>query len=298
MIQKISTLLLLLLAMSEAGYGQKLKVTQAKTPAVDRSTNNGTATIIFASSVKDLTVTTTYEDQVLTAPGVGKSMYYLLYVNPIEDLKNQMEVSNRTITLHTPKTADYTFTTPIIQPNQVLYYNVTLPDNYPVSLTAEYVYTKSSMHGIRVAYGGRIGGYLCYKWGKYNKAGTCIDDYSQDADVTHATELGNIRKSITGGVRLGVFNRLIPVYVYLGGGYGEYGRQWQNLSELDKNIYFYSDYVKGFEGEVGVSCVLFDYLSLSVGVDALFGNGKVTSDFQLGIGFNINPSLLFKRSHK
>lgn len=172
------------------------------------------------------------------------------------------------------------------------------PDGFPIRLSIEYLYSKTAYHGVRVAYGGRIGGYASYKWGKYYKAGTSIDDYSIDNDVTHANELGYIRKSITGGVRLGLNKKVVPVYAYLGGGYGEYGRQWQNLTEIDKNIYFYSDYMKGFEGEVGLSCVLYDWLSFSVGGSAIFCKGKVSADFQLCAGISLNQTKLLKRKNK
>lgn len=172
------------------------------------------------------------------------------------------------------------------------------PEGFPIRLSVEYLYAKTSYHGVRVAYGGRIGGYLAYKWGEYYKAGTNIDDYPYDTDVSHATKLGYIRQAYTGGVRLGLAKKGLPLYAYLGGGYGEYGRQWQNLKEIDGNIYFHSDYLRGFEGEVGLSCVLFDWISLSAGTSALFANGKMSVDFQLCAGLSINQTKLFKRKKK
>jgi hypothetical protein len=149
-----------------------------------------------------------------------------------------------------------------------------------------------------VAYGGRFGGYLAYKWGKYFKAGTNIDDYTYDTDVSHAKELGYIRRAYTGGIRLGLVKKKLPLYAYLGGGYGEYGRQWENLTEINKNIYFHSDYLRGFEGEIGLSCVLFDWVSISAGTSALFAKGKMSVDFQVCAGLSLNQTKLFKRKKK
>ena len=227
------------------------------------------------------------------APGLGKSTYYILYIDPTAD-----EKAVRTIALNSPKSTEFILETPEIQPNQVLYYTVTLPDEFPTLLTAEYISTKTSMHGVRLSYGARFGGYLCYKWGKYFKAGTSIEEYGVDTDLSHAAELGYIRSSYTAGARIGIINKLLPVYAFVGGGYGEYGRQWQNLTEVDNNIYFYSDYIKGFEGELGVTCVCYDVLTLSVGANALFGKGKVMTELQLGIGLSLDQSKVFKRKKK
>ena len=172
------------------------------------------------------------------------------------------------------------------------------PEGFPIRLSVEYLYSKTGYHGVRAAYGGRFGIYGAYKWGEYYKAGVNIDDYGQDTDVSRAKELGYIRRAYTGGVRLGLNKKTVPLYAYLGGGYGEYGRQWQNPTEVDGNIYFHSDYIKGFEGELGLSCVLFDFLSLSAGTSAVFGNGNMSVDYQLCAGISINQTKLFKRKHK
>ena len=172
------------------------------------------------------------------------------------------------------------------------------PEGFPIRLSLEYLYSKTSYHGVRVAYGGRFGGYLAYKWGKYFKAGTNIDDYTYDTDVSHAKKLGYIRRAYTGGIRLGLVKKKLPLYAYLGGGYGEYGRQWENLTEINKNIYFHSDYLRGFEGEIGLSCVLFDWVSISAGTSALFAKGKMSVDFQVCAGLSLNQTKLFKRKKK
>lgn len=172
------------------------------------------------------------------------------------------------------------------------------PESFPIRLSVEYLYSKTAYHGVRVAYGGRFGGYVAYKWGKYFKAGTNIVEYSVDADVSHATKLGYIRRAITAGLQMGVNKKVIPIYVYLGGGYGEYGRQWQNLTEINNNIYFHSDYLKGVEAEAGLSCVLYDWLSLSAGGSAVFDNGKMSVDFQLCAGISLELKKFFKKKNK
>ena len=172
------------------------------------------------------------------------------------------------------------------------------PEGFPIRLSLEYLFSKTSYHGVRVAYGGRFGAYFACKWGEYYKAGTNIDKYDLDTDVSHAKKLGYIRRAYTGGVRLGLVKKKLPLYAYLGGGYGEYGRQWQNLTEIDKNIYFYSDYLRGFEGELGLSCVLFDWISISAGTSALFAHGKMSVDFQLCGGLSLNQTKLFKHKKK
>ena len=170
------------------------------------------------------------------------------------------------------------------------------PDKFPVKLRAEYTHSQSSYHGFRVAYGGRYGFYFNYKWGKYNPAGINIDEYEYDTDVSRAKKLGYIRKSITGGLQMGIIKNIVPLYVYLGGGYGEYGRQWENPKEVDGNIYFNSDYIKGVSAEFGLTCDIMDFYSFSFGADMLFGNGKVSVEYQVGIGLTFNLTKMFKRN--
>lgn len=259
---------------------------------VDRDTENGTATIFFDSNVDDLSIVSTDEKPEEPIQKVGSKLWFIHI-----DVKKDIDLDGfcyRNFLLKSPSSAEYYLTTPEIGYNQVLYYTVVLPNQFPTSLSVEYLFSKTAMHGIRVSYGKRIGGYVSYKWGEYKKAGTNIDDYGYDTDVSHASSLGYIRNSYTAGIRFGLNQKTVPIYVYLGGGYGEYGRQWQNLSEIDNNIFFYSDYLKGFEGELGLSCVLYKYLYLSIGTGALLANGKMSVDYQFGLGLNLNMDRILK----
>ena len=241
---------------------------------VDRDTENGTATIFFDSNVDDLSIVSTDEKPEEPIQKVGSKLWFIHI-----DVKKDIDLDGfcyRNFLLKSPSSAEYYLTTPEIGYNQVLYYTVVLPNQFPTSLSVEYLFSKTAMHGIRVSYGKRIGGYVSYKWGEYKKAGT------------------NIRNSYTAGIRFGLNQKTVPIYVYLGGGYGEYGRQWQNLSEIDNNIFFYSDYLKGFEGELGLSCVLYKYLYLSIGTGALLANGKMSVDYQFGLGLNLNMDRILK----
>ena len=48
-----------------------------------------------------------------------------------------------------------------------------------------------------------------------------------------------------------------------------------------------NNYTNGFEGEVGANWVLFDFLSLSMGADVLFGH-RVAFDINCTIGFAVD----------
>ena len=80
-----------------------------------------------------------------------------------------------------------------------------------------------------------------------------------------------------------------PAVIYdIGGGYGEYGRQWENPLEVNKSTLFYSDYIKGIEGEIACQCILDDWLSISLGTCMVVGNGNISVDYQVGVGLNLN----------
>ena len=255
---------------------------------VDRSTNNGVATIFFDSNIDDLSIVCTDDNPDEPIQKTGNKLWFT-HIN----VKNDIDVDGicyRNYLLKSSSSAEYYLTTPEIGYNQVLYYTVVLSNQFAKTITVEYLFSKTTMHGFRLSYGKRFGVYVSYKWGEYVKTGVCIDDYQEDTDVGQAEFMGYNRNSFTAGIRFGVNSRIVPIYLYLGGGYGEYGRQWQNMTEIEKNIYFHSDYLNGFEGEIGLSCILGKHLYLSIGTNALFGVSKMSSDYQLGIGFNINKN--------
>lgn len=286
----------LLFFLNISSYSQTLKVTLSPDKSkVDRSTSNGMATIFFDSNVDDLSIVCTDDDPEKPIQKIGNKLWFM-YVDVKKDIDLE-GVCYRNFLLKSKSSAEYYLTTPEIGYNQVLYYTVVFPHQFPTSLSAEYLSTKSGKHGIRISFGKQIGGYLSYKWGKYKPSGNNVDHITTDGDLSHAKLLGNIRTSITGGLRLGMLKSTeykFGLYMLAGGGYGEYGRQWENPTRLDNNIYFYSDYIKGFDAETALQCVL-DWLTLSAGGDVILGNGRVSVDYQLGVGINLNLDKLYKK---
>ena len=265
---------------------------------VDRSVNNGTATIFFDSNVDDLSIVSKDQSPDEQIKKIGKK-YWVMYVNPQMDFDLE-EPCYRNFILKSPLSLEYDLTTPEIGFNQVLYYTVLLPNQFSTMLSVEYLFTKTAKHGIRLSFGKRIGGYVSYKWGEYRAKGENIDKVTMDYDVANANSIGGIRTSITAGLRLGLFQKEIgkkrsALYLLMGGGYGEYGKQWNNQHLVGNSTYFYSDYIKGFDGEAAVQCVLFDWLCCSAGVDLVIGNGKISTDYQIGVGVNLNVDKTFKR---
>ncbi len=296
MISKSNTFMGLFLILSVNVSAQTLKVTLSSDERkIDRNTSGGVSTIVFDSKVKGLTINNERNDQWLKP---SENMYVYL-IDTKKDLKDGYEYSHRNFILNSPKSAEYLLEIDEILPNQVLYYTIVLPEQYPNSLSCEYIFSKTAMHGIRVSYGKRFGFFLSYKWGKYKKRGTDISTITQDYDVTHANELGYIRTAITGGFRLGVMHKdPASLYVLIGGGYGEYGRQWENLLEVNHNTLFYSDYIKGFEGEITCQCILYNWLSVSLGANMVVGNGNISIDYQIGVGLNLNFDKFTKKRLK
>ena len=278
-------------------YSQTLKVELSPDNSkVDRSTSNGMATVFFDSNVDDLSIVCTDDDPEKPIQKIGNKLWFI-YVDVKKDIELE-GVCYRNFLLKSRNSAEYYLTTPEIDYNQVLYYTVVLPNQFPTSLTTEYLFTKSGKHGIRISFGKRIGGYFSYKWGKYKPSGNNVDNITTDGDLSHAKLLGNIRTSITGGLRLGMLKSTkykFGLYMLAGGGYGEYGRQWENPTRLENNIYFYSDFIKGFDGEIALQCVLMNWLTLSAGGDVILGNGRVSADYQLGVGINLNLDKLYKK---
>ena len=282
----------------ENSYSQTLKVELSPDKSkVDRSVTNGTATIFFDSNVDGLSIVCTDENPEESIKKIGNKFWFM-HVNPKKDIELD-NVCYRNFLLKSPSSAECYLTTPEIGNNQVLYYTVVLANQFSTTFTAEYLLTKTARHGIRLSFGKRIGGYVSYKWGKYKAKGENIDKVTMDYDVSNANSIGGIRTSVTGGLRLGLFQKEIgkthsALYMLLGGGYGEYGRQWNNQRLVGSSTYFYSDYIKGFDGEAAIQCVLFDWLCLSAGLDMVIGNGKVSTDYQIGVGVNLNVDKVFK----
>lgn len=291
---------LLLCAVNTHAQSLKVNLSPDKSK-VDRSTSNGTATVFFDSNIDDLTVICTDEKPDEPIQKIGKKVLFT-HVNVKEDMEMD-GVCYRNFLLKSKSSAEYYLTTPEIGYNQVLYYTVVLPDRFAKTLTAEYLFTKSASHGIRLSFGTRFGGYVSYKWGAYKKSGCNIADVHEDYDITRSKELGYIRTSITGGLRLGliqkdVWNIPFSMHLLVGGGYGEYGRQWSNPMLVDGSSYFYSDYIKGFDGEIAMQLSLYDWLCASFGTELIVGNGKISVDYMIGLGVNLNFDKLAKIKKK
>ena len=277
----------LLLLCSGALNAQNLKYKRENVAASLGSSENE-AIIKVESSVQDLSLRTTTGDPVnVTSTKNG-------YIFTIEvDLQRERELGDdgylrRTLILESPNSNRLEIDIPEeggTLNHETYYYTVTLPDKFPVKLSAEYVFTGSSVGAVRVSFGGRYGGYLGYKWGKYAKNGINIDNVNTDCDVLHAKELGYIRQSITGGVRIGLTPKPFPIYMFVGGGYGTYGRQWENNIEIFNTIYFYSDYFSGVDLEIG-GALYFHHFYLSAGVNALIGNSRISVDYMIGLGLS------------
>ena len=286
--KRVLQLLLSLLALPS--YSQDLKVKEGEFNKVGINLEDSMAMVIFKSDVKGLTIENDAKDSIKVED--NNTVYFIDVGKEINN--DGAEFCSRAFYLYCPKSSVYKLQIEDIQPKQVSFYTIVLPDNYPLSLSTEYLYTKTSKHGIRLSFGKRFGFYLAYKWGDFNKAGADISLVNKDYDVTKSKQLGYIRNAFTGGLRFGMLRtEKASAYLLVGGGYGEYGRQWQNPLEIDHNIYFYSDYIRGFEGEISCQCVLFDWLCISTGLDMLMGKRKVSLDYQLGIGVNIPLDKLF-----
>jgi len=277
---------------------QTLQVTLSPDKSkVDRSVSNGTATIFFDSNVNELSIVSTDQNPDEQIQRIGDK-FWVMHVNPKKDIELD-NVCYRSFRLNSPSSAEYQLTTPEIGYNQVLYYTVILPDRFPSTISAEWLISGATGKGFRIGYGKRYGVYFSYKWGKYKPSGNNISDIMEDCNLSSAKELGYIRESYIVGARIGLFQyKWCQAFALIGGGYGKYGRQWQNPTKVGDNIYFYSDYIKGFNGNVAFSFVLTNSYTISIGTDIILSKGKTNMDFELGIGYGFTTTNWFKHKKK
>ena len=121
-----------------------------------------------------------------------------------------------------------------------------------------------------------------------SRSGFNADEASDDVDVSKETYVGRIRNSYMAGFKYGIVSRDYPVFLYLGVGYGDDGLQRSNGKKRYKDrIDYYNNYTSGFESELGASIILLDFLSISVGADAVFGH-RVAFDINCTLGFTID----------
>lgn len=287
--KRVLQLLLSLLALPS--YSQDLKVKEGEFNKVGINLEDSMAMVIFKSDVKELTIENDAKDSIKVED--NNTVYFIDVGKEINH--DGAEFCSRAFYLYCPKSSVYKLQIEDIQPKQVTFYTIVLPDNYPLSLSTEYLYTKTSKHGIRLSFGKRFGFYLAYKVGDFNKAGADISLVNKDYDVTKSKKLGYIRNAFTGGLRFGMLRtEKASAYLLVGGGYGEYGRQWSNPMLVDGSSYFYSDYIKGFDGEIALQLSLCDWLCASFGTELIVGNGKISVDYMIGLGVNFNFDKLAK----
>lgn len=278
-------LMSMLIAASANVFAQDLRVTLSPDKRkIDRNADNGIATIVFDSKVKGLTINSGSDDT-WTMPSDNMFVYL---IDTKQDLKNGFEYSKRVFVLNSPESTEYILEIDEILPKQFFYYTIVLPKKYPVTLSAEWLLNLNTQKGIRISYGGQYGFYLGGTLGDYKPSGDNINKITSDCDLGYAKKVGHIRTTIFGGCRVGLFNNdKMITYGYIGIGYGEYGCQWENRTRLENSKYFYSDYMKGINTNLGIS-VIYNGFVYSFGGDMVFEKDKFRLDWQLGLGYSLN----------
>ena len=250
------------------------------------------ATIVFKSDFDDLKVISMSSDSIYKKKGCEYNNVWTQYV----DLRYEREhaadtLINRSFVLHTPYTKELELTVPgkDKQLSQAIYeYKVRMIDYFPLRVACEVdVVRLRDYFGLRMSAGRRWGGYLSFKFSGQKREGFNADEIGKEMDVSKKTYLGRIRNSYMAGIKYGIISRNYPLYAYLGFGYGDDGSQRSNGEKGKERISYYNDYTNGFEGEVGANWVLFDFLSLSMGADVLFGH-RVVFDINCTIGFAVD----------
>lgn len=252
------------------------------------------ATIVFKSDFDDLKVISMSSDSIYKKKGCEYNNVWTQYV----DLRYEREhaadtLINRSFVLHTPYTKDLELTVPgkDKQLSQAIYeYKVRMIDYFPLRVACEVdVVRLRDYFGLRMSAGRRWGGYLSFKFSGQKREGFNADEIGKEMDVSKKTYLGRIRNSYMAGIKYGIISRDYPLYAYLGFGYGDDGSQRSNDKKGKERVSYYNNYTNGFEGEVGANWVLFDFLSLSLGADVLFGH-RITFDINCTIGFAVDLS--------
>ena len=250
------------------------------------------ATIVFKSDFDELKVISMSSDSIYKKKGCEYNNVWTQYV----DLRYEREHAddtqiNRCFVLHTPYTKDLELTVPgkDKQLSQAIYeYKVRMIDYFPLRVACEVdVVRLRDYFGLRMSAGKRWGGYLSFKFSGQKREGFNADEIGKDVDVSKKTYLGRIRNSYMAGVKYGIISRDYPLYAYLGFGYGDDGSQRSNGKKGKERVAYYNNCTNGFEGELGANWVFFDFLSLSMGADVLFGH-RVAFDINCTIGFAVD----------
>jgi len=160
-------------------------------------------------------------------------------------------------------------------------------DYFPESFFVEVNPRLSYYLGFRGGYGKRLGAYASVKLTHYHRKGFNADECGDDIDLSTDSFQGRIRSSYIAGIRYGIPYREFPIYAFCGIGYGEKGVQRSNGLKGKEQVYYYNNYSRGFESELGASFVLFDFISLSCGANVIFDK-IVAFDLNIYLGFAVN----------
>lgn len=272
------------IGMGQAQAQKHLVVTQQEAPTAFYP-ESGKACVELISPLENLNIVSTFGETCTRELNEDELWVYRFVFDLRDESKRTLYISAPGFIREELKLA--------LSNKQKLYFTVFPPEEnklrfYP-GMLIEYVYSGSAMYGGRLAFGKRVGIYFGYKTSLLEREGVDIEDVTSFYDVSRAGEKGYIRQSITGGFRLGVVRWM---YLYLGGGYGEYGRLWENPSPVEGKQKFTSDYSKAPEAELGLALRMGNF-SLSAGANALFGE-KLMCDYSVSAGFYIN----FRKKNK
>lgn len=256
-----------------------------------KSRASDVATIVFKSDFDSLTVIGTSEDSVYNKKDSDSNHVWTQYVDLRYEREHGDTTINRRFILHTPYTDDQVIVVPGDgkKLRQSIYeYKVRMFDYYPLCVACEVDLVRlKDYFGLRLSAGKRLSGYLSVKLGD-NKKGFNADERTDEVDMSKETYIGRIRNSYMAGLKYGIVSRDYPIFLYLGAGYGDDGSQRSNGKKKGKGrIEYYNNYTCGFESEIGASFILFDFLSISMGADAIFGH-RVAFDINCTLGFAVD----------
>ena len=220
----LALLLLALWTIPEAGAQKKLIVKQ-----VERATafypESGKACVELISPLEDLHVTSTFGEEVARELNEDKLWVYRFVFDLTDEPKRTLYISAPGFVREELRLA--------MNSKQKLIFTVFPPVeqfNFTPGMLIEFLYSGTAPTGVRLSIGKRLGGYVSYKTSGLSQEGAEIEEVTHYYDVTGAKEEGYIRQSYTAGLRLGIQRWL---YLYLGGGFGEYGRLWENSSPVE-----------------------------------------------------------------
>lgn len=113
-------------------------------PVVERNVKDGMSTIFFDSRLEDLSILCTDEKPDEPIVKVGNNLWRM-YIDAKKDIDHD-GYCYRNFLIHTPSSAECYLTTPIIEPNQVLYY--TIKPKLKVKLSTDNKVDRSASNGM------------------------------------------------------------------------------------------------------------------------------------------------------